>query len=1082
MQIVLIFSEKHEGDKPKMKRFIKIIALMLSLFMIIPMAVSAGANPDLIVGSINYGVGNYVVMANDNYFGIYPGHAIDDGFGTSNPLGLAKMGPAWYAQATAIKQMPLFEMLAYDRTKGAFNPGTLLSLTPSVDGTALKYNFPDQYGFSYKPGEQVAADAFYAHPSEKYTPVVSFTAPTDGVYTWSMTFTRQYRANTQTDANHPLTNGMNGTQLKFYKNHDQIRRFVVNDNSPRHLTVSTTLNRGDVIYLEFDPVHNNIGADGFTVTDLRVYIDQHYTGELDAEYDNSGQKPLQSFAFMSDLHTDENIMLDKNEPVYGTVTNAFKFIKDRGNVDAVFFAGDIISDNAHHDNVPEYKYSYWTPQNIDWTLTHIFTEGKKATEGGNGKVFAVAGNHDKDAGYVAAHDKTTNAYVKANDIFHTDYYTRYTSKNEYSGAASKVLHYNDMWKYVDGGKAGDFNSYYNEVLCYRYNVGGIEIIGISQARCNNPATSSDPQKSLHNCQGIYPAQSKWVVEQLEEIGKDKTVIIMSHYNMNDMRIGADLTAGNILTDAFEEYTNVIYVYGHVHHGGNQTEAWYNTVERIQTLGDRVQLDDGSYATNGWHYAYIGGMWNTEYNKSYAQDSTTAQITTIDFYNDHITIQAHNVGTDYVGNKVLTSYTIKREMKQLTGYKGNGSGNVTVPESNKYAENQQYVPKSVSSVKNTYTMNLGINKLSNGQFKLTGIYDPTFGKLRLSDKATATSWSAAYVEHRANGVGLIVSTQAPKEGGLFDMRAEVGYSSAMVFTAPAAGAYGYSTDMIKVSPSAGQVTVRVMKGAKIIKELLPKDITKEFKVSGNVYLEAGEDLRIVVSKYDFDSRTSGNEVAVKNFVVKQYGKYTMPVVESGGSNTGTGACVHTGGTASCNQKAICTKCGQPYGSYNMNNHASNKVNKYITDGTHKATYVCCGTVVIPEGSHSFVKGKCNVCSFICDHDGYMQDGKCLNCDPSVAGMAPPSSNTPEPEVSEDEITVPDNMTDPDDVTEPEDTEDIDDTTVPDVSSDENGDKKGKDDGGSDGVSPIVVYIIVAVVAVAIAGAAGFIIIKKAPKKK
>ncbi len=1044
-----------------MKRFSKIIALTLALFMILPAAVSAGANPDQIIGSINYGVGNYVVMANDNYFGILPGSSTDDGFGTTNPLGLARMGAAWQS---GMQSLPLFEMLAFDRSNGEFNISKLVSLDATTEKDVLKYTLPDgKNGFEYDPAKRdKATDAFYAQPSDKYSPVVSFTAPSDGVYTWSLTFKRDKAANTVPDPNHPLTGEANGTQLRFYKNTEQIRRFVINDASARNLTVSATLNRGDTIYLEFDPVHNNIKDDGFTVSNLKVYLDQHYTGRLDLEYDNSKEKPLQSFAFMSDLHTDEDIMLNKNQPVYGTVVNAYKFLAERGNIDAIFYAGDIISDNAHHDNKPAYKYSYWTNENIDWTLSYLFNEGKKATEGGKGKVFAVAGNHDKDAAYPASYDKTTGEYMGVeNDIFFTDYYTRYTSKDTLSGAADKVLRYNDMWKYDENGKEGDYNSRYNEVLCYRYNVGGIEIIGISQARCNNVdyVNSSDPQATHHNCQGIYTAQGKWVVEQLEEIGKDKTVIVMAHYHMTDMG-----TAGNIMTDAFEEYTNVIYTYGHVHHGGDQTEAWFNTAERIQTLGDRVQLGDGSYATNGWHYAYIGGMWNTEWNKSYAQDSTTAQITTMDFYNDHITIQTHNVGTDYVGNKTLTTYTIKREMRELEGYSGNGSGDVEVPNSNVYIENQKYVPLTVNSLKKTYTMDLGINKTEHGAFKLTGIYDPTYAKLKLSEKATTTSWSADYVEHTVNGKGLVMNTQRADWNAKFDMRAEPGYSSAMVFTAPVEGAYGYEVDLGKCSMNGGKITVKVMKGSAILQEILPHSVTQKFKVEGHVYLEEGEDLRIVISKYDYDSNTGGNEIAVMGFVVKEYGKYTMPASSSGDGSGSSSGCQHRGGLATCVNKAVCTKCGEPYGDYNKENHEST-VHAHITDTAHRLVYKCCGVEEVAEGDHTYLNSKCTICGFVCDHEGYMKDGKCLNCDPSVGGLAAPDPSKPTTNAPDKNTTDPDNTT-PEDTTAPEDS-----------SSDDVAPK-----GDNTNETAIIVYIVIAAASVLIAGLVAFFVIKKFSKKK
>ena len=57
------------------------------------------------------------------------------------------------------------------------------------------------------------------------------------------------------------------------------------------------------------------------------------------------------------------------------------------------------------------------------------------------------------------------------------------------------------------------------------------------------------------------------------------------------------------------------------------------------------------------------------------------------------------------------------------------------------------------------------------------------------------------------------------------------------------------------------------------------------------------------------------------------------------------CEHTGGTATCNQKAICEKCGEEYGDLDLSNHASTEFT-YVSNGngTHKKVYECCEAVV------------------------------------------------------------------------------------------------------------------------------------------
>ena len=109
-----------------MKNLSKIVALTLSLFLLLPLVIGAAGNPDKVPGSLQYAdTSFYVGPSGHNYFAILHGNANSNGggFGTSNPLGTAKIGGLW----PSVKALPLFELLAHDRTGGAFNPGKLIS-------------------------------------------------------------------------------------------------------------------------------------------------------------------------------------------------------------------------------------------------------------------------------------------------------------------------------------------------------------------------------------------------------------------------------------------------------------------------------------------------------------------------------------------------------------------------------------------------------------------------------------------------------------------------------------------------------------------------------------------------------------------------------------------------------------------------------------------------------------------------------------------------------------------------------------------------------------------------------------------
>ncbi len=964
-----------------MKNLSKIICLTLSLLLLLPLAVGAAGNPDKIPGALQYfDTAFYVGPSGHNYYAIMPGHSATSGggFGVSNPVGMGKVG----GRFPSTKTVPLFELLAYDRTSGAFNPGKLVSLT--ADG--MQYKFPDGgHGFSYSstgPNKQGSSEAFYAEPSEKYSPVVSFTAPFEG--TWQLRVTVQRVNQTLSGNSTRPYSDRTGMNVRYYKNNDLIYREVVNDAAQRTITVQQQLKKGDVLYVEFDPKENNIKDDEFFVRDFRAYAMSHYSGEVDREYDNSEETPLLSIALLSDIHADMDQILD-DVPTYENYPKALGMIKERGDIDAILLGGDLLSDNYYWGNSPLFKYSYWTNERIDFTNKFIFNEAHKATQDGKGIVLGVAGNHDKDPGVVAAHDKVTNECGKIEEVHSGDYYP-YFATEQMSGEAMKVLRFNDM--------GDDYHSPFNEVVCYRYNVSGLEIIGITQSYqtiknlpytgygCPLNGLDDDYGTTGSHCNGarIWKKQAEWVVDQLEEIGTEKTVIVLCHYNMDAGAMQYD-GAANVLCEAFDKHPNVIYTYGHCHGSNDRSETWYNTIEHFETLGNRVQLTDGSYATDSWQYVYIGSTRFGTTGSSTNFNTPVSQYLTMDIYNDHITFQAVNAGTDIPisGVKVPSSYTIKREMSQIDGYTGDGSGNVEVPEMPMDTEALQHIPTAVANVKKQFVMNLGIDKLENGQFSLKGIFELTNAKLALTEKAAPTTWSDKYFQHNYAGNVLV---QTPQAGGMFDIRAAFGYSAAMVFSSPETGAYKYEVDMTKVSGgNAGASEIKIMKGGSILlASYVPENKSRApIVLSGYVYLEEGEELRVIVANAKTSGTLGANEISVNSFIIKQYDSYTLPEVQSGGDgDTQVGVCIHSGGEATCNSLAKCEQCGAEYGSLNLHNHASNDFISTITDASHKSVYACCGKIKIAEGRHAFVNGKCGICDFECDHEGYVKDGKCENC--------------------------------------------------------------------------------------------------------
>ena len=79
------------------------------------------------------------------------------------------------------------------------------------------------------------------------------------------------------------------------------------------------------------------------------------------------------------------------------------------------------------------------------------------------------------------------------------------------------------------------------------------------------------------------------------------------------------------------------------------------------------------------------------------------------------------------------------------------------------------------------------------------------------------------------------------------------------------------------------------------------------------------------------------------------------------------CIHTGGKATCTQKAVCNICHSKYGEINADNHTGTE--KWTqTATTHEKKYDCCGKVTIAQENHNWKDGACETCGYVCVHSG------------------------------------------------------------------------------------------------------------------
>ena len=124
-----------------------------------------------------------------------------------------------------------------------------------------------------------------------------------------------------------------------------------------------------------------------------------------------------------------------------------------------------------------------------------------------------------------------------------------------------------------------------------------------------------------------------------------------------------------------------------------------------------------------------------------------------------------------------------------------------------------------------------------------------------------------------------------------------------------------------------------------------------------------------SEWTSDATHHWHECANKNCDVKDNaGKY--------------GYAEHSGGTATCTEKAKCTVCGVKYGAIDSANHTG-KEQWTQTATTHEKKWNCCNTVSVPNENHEWADGVCSECGYVCLHEDTDKNHICDICGKTIS---------------------------------------------------------------------------------------------------
>lgn len=330
-----------------------------------------------------------------------------------------------------------------------------------------------------------------------------------------------------------------------------------------------------------------------------------------------GQKPLLTVMCFSDLHNQQNILV--NSSIRGTITDTCKTaLEQEKNVDVVLIGGDVTSNTQV------------AKENVDAVLTNVVNAISPLTK----NILWVAGNHDFNAG-------EKDGYESA------QYYDFYMKNNV--GKLSKDDSYFEEWN-------GEKN-----LLAYHYEIENYDFVCISTAHSTMDGELEDSNYKYTD------GAIEWVDKKLSTLDKDRHIFVMGHFPFKDSNsLSTDYKGmleecGKKFKAVLAKYPNVIYLYGH-DHASDSAYIREDTAQRVtEYMSDGNKKGEHSTgATDSFISAFMGSMryyGNSIDGSVGASNSKVVQSLLIYVYKDRIELQMKNYGIMNGGKEILKPYTI-----------------------------------------------------------------------------------------------------------------------------------------------------------------------------------------------------------------------------------------------------------------------------------------------------------------------------------------------------------------------------------------------------------------------------------------
>ena len=104
-----------------------------------------------------------------------------------------------------------------------------------------------------------------------------------------------------------------------------------------------------------------------------------------------------------------------------------------------------------------------------------------------------------------------------------------------------------------------------------------------------------------------------------------------------------------------------------------------------------------------------------------------------------------------------------------------------------------------------------------------------------------------------------------------------------------------------------------------------------------------------------------------------------VTDKSGKN---GYAEHTGGKATCTEKAKCAVCNAEYGAIDPANHTGTE-QWTQTATTHEKKWSCCGVITVQSENHKWTDGVCSECRYVCLHEDADKNHICDICGKTIS---------------------------------------------------------------------------------------------------